>query len=103
MTGAKVTKGTYNFFYGAHGCIQGSCLYYTRVTGTLTVSKGDAHLQAKSDGYGYVMIWNKSGTATVDFAKSLSPGDVRYADKVTIQLCHEKVLWDECTSRVVTR
>ncbi|GEA84787.1 hypothetical protein CWIS_00120 [Cellulomonas sp. A375-1] len=103
VTGATVTNGSYNFFYGAHDCVQGSCLYYTRITGTLSVTKGDAHLQAKSDGYGYVSIWDKSGTETVNFAKSLSPGDVRYADQFTLQLCHEKVLWDECKSRVVNR
>lgn len=101
--GAVVTSGRYNFYADPHDCVQGSCLYYTRVSGHLSVTDGDAHLQAKSDGYGYVSIFNNDGKAELDFSKRLSPGDVRYANSFTLQLCHENWYWDDCSSRKVTR
>jgi len=99
VTGATMTDATYNAKYQTISCSGGTCSYWTRVGGWLKVTKGDAHLQARSAAYPYVTIFNSNGTYDAHFSKLISPGDVFYSSDVTIQLCHEKVLADECKSR----
>ena len=102
-SGAYTSGGTYNFTSAGCQWSSSPAGYDGRVAGNLVVTSPNVHLNAKVDGYGWTKIKQANSATTYSYSSCIAARSVYVHSSISIQVCKEKVLADDCTSKTVNR